>query len=90
MFRIAPVYAPNRNPERDKFFTSCVDFAGPSVPTILCGDFNAVFDRAKDRRGSDPVVTVWEALSLWSYSSGSFVFWMFGAISILIFALLPG
>ena len=35
--------------------TSCLDFADPSVPTILCGDLNAVFVRAKDRRGSDPV-----------------------------------
>ena len=60
-FRIASVYAPNRNPERDKFFTSCLDFADRSVPTILCGDFNAVFDRAKDRRGSDPAVTVRES-----------------------------
>ena len=58
MFRIASVYAPNRNPERDEFFTSRLDFADPSVPTILCGDFNAVFDRAKDLRGSDPAVTV--------------------------------
>jgi len=24
----------------------------PSVPTLVCGDFNAVFDRALDRRGS--------------------------------------
>ena len=30
------------------------------------------------------------ALSHWSYFSRSFVFWMFGAISILIFALTPG
>ena len=59
-FRIASVYAPNRNPERDEFFTSCLDFADPSVPTILCGDFNAVFNRAKDRRGSDPAVTIRE------------------------------
>ena len=61
MFSIAPVYAPNRNPECDKFFTSRVDFADPSVPMILCGDFNAVFDRAKDRQGSDPVVTIGES-----------------------------
>jgi len=40
--------------------TSCLDFADPSVPTILCGEFNAVFDRAKDRRGSDPAFTVLE------------------------------
>ena len=58
VFRIASVYAPNRNSELDEFFTSCLDFADPSVPTILCDDFNAVFDRAKDCRGSDPAVTV--------------------------------
>ena len=61
VFRIASVFASNRNPERDEFFTSCVDFADPSVPAILCGDFNAVFDRAKERRGSDPAVTVRES-----------------------------
>ena len=61
VFRIASVYAPNRNPERDDFFTSCLDFADPSVPTVLYGDFNAVFDRARDRRGSDPAVTVRES-----------------------------
>ena len=60
VFRIASVYAPNRNPERDEYFTSFLDFADPSVPTILCGDFSAVFSRAKDRRGSDPAVTIHE------------------------------
>ena len=58
LFRIASVYAPNRNPEHDEFFTSCLDFTDPSVPTILGGEFNAVFDRARDRRGSVPAVTV--------------------------------
>ena len=67
-FRIASVYAPTRNPERDKFFTSCLDFADRSVPTILCGDFNAVFDRAKDSRGSDPAVTVRESFVSLGYS----------------------
>ena len=33
----------------------------PSVPMILCGDFNAVFERAKDCRGSDPAVTFRES-----------------------------
>ena len=61
VYRIASAYAPNRNPERDEFFTLCVDFAHPSVPAILCGDFNTVFDRAKDRRGSDSAVTVRES-----------------------------
>ena len=60
MLRIASVYAPNRNPERDEFFTSCLDFADSSVLTILCGDFNAVFNRAKDRRGPDPAITIRE------------------------------
>ena len=59
--RIASVYAPNWNPEHEEFFTSCLDFTDPSVPTILGGDFNAVFDRARDRRGSDPAVTVRES-----------------------------
>ena len=61
MFRIASVYAPNRNPERDEFFTSCVGFADRSASTILCDDFNAVFHRVKDRLGSDPAVTVLES-----------------------------
>ena len=61
VFRIASVYAPHRKPEHDEFFTSCLDFTDPSVPTILGGDFNAVFDRARDRRGSDPAVTVRES-----------------------------
>ena len=61
MFRIASVYAPNRNPERDEFFTSCVGFPDRSASTILCDDFNAVFHRVKDRLGSDPAVTVLES-----------------------------
>ena len=61
VFSIASVYAPNRNPERDEFFTSCLDFADASVPTILCGDRNAVFNKTKDRRGSDPAVTIRES-----------------------------
>ena len=60
MFRIASIYAPNRNPECDEF-TSCLDVADPSVPIILCGDFNAVLERAKDCRGSDPAVTFRES-----------------------------
>ena len=56
MFRIASVYAPIRNPERNEFFTSCLGFADADG-----GDFNAVFDRAKDRRRSDPAVTVRES-----------------------------
>ena len=42
MFGICSVYAPNI-PQID-----------PSVPTILAGDFNAVFDRLLDRVDSSP------------------------------------
>ena len=54
IFRICSVYAPNRNPDRDDFFDFVCDSVDPSVPTISCGDFNAVFDRSVDRRGSCP------------------------------------
>ena len=53
-FRIASLYAPNRNPQRDEFFASCVPVVDPSVPTFVCGDLNAVFNRATDRRGFVP------------------------------------
>ena len=52
-FGVACIYAPNRNPDRNEFFDLCIDKIDPSTPTILCGDFNTVFDRALDRRGSD-------------------------------------
>ena len=54
VFRVASIYAPNRNPDRDDFFVRCANAIDPSVPTLLCGDFNTVFDRAVDRRGSCP------------------------------------
>ena len=52
LFRVVCIYAPNRNPERDSFLLSCSDFIDPSIPTLLCGDFNAVLDHTLDRRGS--------------------------------------
>ena len=54
VFRVASIYAPNRNPDRDEFFVRCVNAVDPSVPTLLCGDFNTVFDRVVDRRGTCP------------------------------------
>ena len=54
-FRVCCIYAPNRNPDRDSFFEDVSDLVDPSVPTLLVGDFNTVFDRSKDRRGSDPL-----------------------------------
>ena len=53
-FRVSCIYAPNRNPACDQFFDDLRVKVDPSVPTILCGDFNAVFDRSVDRFGSDP------------------------------------
>ena len=53
VFRVVSLYAPNRNPDRDDFFSFVSSKIDPSVPTLLCGDFNAVFDRALDRRGGN-------------------------------------
>ena len=51
-FRVISLYAPNRNPQRNAFLHSAHTYVDPSVPKILAGDFNSVFDRAVDRRGS--------------------------------------
>ena len=51
-FRVLCVYAPNRNPARDLFFDQLDALVDPSIPTVLCGDFNTVFDRSLDRAGS--------------------------------------
>lgn len=51
-FRVLCVYAPNRNPARDIFFDKLDDLVDPAIPTVLCGDFNTVFDRSLDRAGS--------------------------------------
>ena len=61
VFRVACVYAPNRNPEREEFYDDVCVRVDPSVPTVLCGDFNAVFDRLVDRVGSDPADTARES-----------------------------
>ena len=54
-FRVCCLYAPNRNPDRGQFLDDVSDKVKPSVPTLLVGDFNTVFDRSKDRRGSNPL-----------------------------------
>ena len=53
-FRVCCIYAPSRNPACDQFFYDLWAKVDPLVPTILCGDFNAVFDRSVDRFSSDP------------------------------------
>ena len=54
-FKVAGVYVPNRNPERENFYSYVENMVDPATPTILCGDFNAVFNGNKDRRGSNPL-----------------------------------
>ena len=51
-FRVLCAYAPNRNPARDLFFDQLVALVDPAIPTVLCGDFNTVFDCSLDRAGS--------------------------------------
>ncbi|PFX29488.1 Transposon TX1 uncharacterized 149 kDa protein [Stylophora pistillata] len=53
-FRVCCLYAPNRNPARDQFLDGIHPKVDPSIPTLLCGDFNTVFDRSLNRRGSVP------------------------------------
>ena len=53
-FRVVSLYAPNANPQRDEFFAYVSSMVDPSLPTVLCGDFNAVFDWNVDRVGSTP------------------------------------
>ena len=50
----ATVYAPNSKPQRNQFLDNVSVSIDPSVPTVLAGDFNTVFDRSLDCRGSDP------------------------------------
>ena len=52
LFRVVCLYAPNRNPAHDDFFIETIERIDPSVPTVICGDFNAVFNRVMDRHGS--------------------------------------
>ena len=52
VFRVACVYAPNRNPDRETFLDDISRRVDPTVPTVLAGDFNSVFDRSVDCRGS--------------------------------------
>ena len=55
LFRVVSLYAPNRNPARDQFLELVLSWVDPTIPTVVCGDFNTVFDRGLDRSGSDPL-----------------------------------
>ena len=54
-FSVVCVYSPNLKPDRDVFFRFVTDKVNPATPTVILGDFNAVFDRTMDRRGSGTV-----------------------------------
>ena len=54
VFRVCCVYTPISNPARNQFLDDVSVSIDPSVPTVLCGDFNTVFNRSLSRRGSDP------------------------------------
>lgn len=46
--------APNSKPQRNHFLDDVSVSIDPSVPTVLSGDFNTVFNRSLSRRESDP------------------------------------
>ena len=52
LFRVVSLYAPNRNPARDQFLELVPSWVDPAIPTVVCGDFNTIFDRSLDRAGS--------------------------------------
>ena len=54
LFCVCCIYGPNRNPARDRFFDDLHHRIDPSIPTVLAGNINTVFDRGLDRFGSDP------------------------------------
>ena len=43
VFRVVCLYAPNKNPARNDFFQFVSGTVDPAIPTVICGDFNAVF-----------------------------------------------
>ena len=52
-FRVCCVYTRNSNPARNQFLDDVSVRIDPSVPTVLSGDFNTVFNGSLSRRGSD-------------------------------------
>ena len=46
----ASLYAPNKNPERNLFFSSIPELIDLSRTKFICGDFNSVLDSTLDRK----------------------------------------
>lgn len=55
-FHVVCVYAPNRNLAWEDFFQFVLEHVDPGSPTVICGDFNTVFDRSRDRCGFAPAL----------------------------------
>ena len=54
-FRVLCAYAPNLVSARNVFLGKCAEVVEPRIPTSILEDFNTVFDRSMDRRGSGPL-----------------------------------
>ena len=53
-FQFVNVYGPNQKQPGVTFFQSILPLLDPSLPTIVCGDFNTVVDATIDRIGCSP------------------------------------
>ena len=53
-FQVLAIYGPNQKRLGDVFFASLLPIVNPSLPLILCGDFNIVADPHVDRHGCNP------------------------------------
>lgn len=55
-FHVVCVYASNRNPAWDDFFQFVSEHVDPGCPTVICSEFNTVFDRSQDQCGFAPAL----------------------------------
>ena len=53
-FQVLAIYGPNEKRLGDDFFASLLPIVNPSLPLILCGNFNVVADPHVDRYGCNP------------------------------------
>ena len=71
-FQVINVYGPNQKRPGEEFFASLPPFVDPTLPTILCGDFNAVVDPYRDRFGLLPSLPWWTGMT-WLISGGDVI-----------------
>ena len=76
-FQVINVYGPNQKRPGEEFFASLPPFVDPTLPTILCGDFNAVVDPYRE-----DLVDIWrrhrpeERCYTWRRADGSQASWL--------------